>query len=158
MSEKILKKYIKEYLIEEKIIELEKEISELKQQLNGEKESKLLSERVVKIVLDLIEIKEIAQNKINELYSCDVPEPFYKIKYSKPNWIPKDIDDYFRYIPNDLPRIKYERLIEESNKQFTEFQKDWNWVFNLIIERWNEIMFTEDIVKLHKLNKKWQKK
>ena len=48
-------------------------------------------------------------------------ESFYEIKYPKPKWIPQDIDDYFRNIPNDLSRIKYERLIEESNKQIAKF-------------------------------------
>jgi len=42
---------------------------------------------------------------------------FYTIKKDKPDFIPQDIDNYFRKYPNDLVRIKYERLIEEYNKE-----------------------------------------
>ena len=44
-------------------------------------------------------------------------EDFYEVMSSKPECINKDIDDYFRQIPNDLPRIKYDRLLDIINRE-----------------------------------------
>lgn len=48
---------------------------------------------------------------------------FYKVESSKPSWIPEDIDDYFRNHPSDLPRIKYDRLLEAINKREIKYDK-----------------------------------
>ena len=40
------------------------------------------------------------------------PNDFYILKSEQPNYIPSDIDVFFREYPSDIVRIKYERLLE----------------------------------------------